>query len=205
MGMVFNSAETVRLCGRLNRRFSERRLNQIRTTPKRLKKFLNAGTNHRTLARIAYKSGTYPGSAPTDNVAKRWFFFLQNLPAGVSLAIKRALEKGLTSQNGANFVYESFLFVTYEGATTSFTPMDLPVVDAGGNPTGTFTLLFSLQTAAVGNSTFTPPPDQDEDSTEPDDGPPDTDSGSGSVRLKARKKKAAKKKAARKAAKKKKR
>jgi len=211
--MVFNSAETIRLCGRLNRRFSERRLHQIRTT-NRINKFLNAGTNHRTLARIAYKSGTYPGSAPTDRVAKRWFFFLKNLPANVSLAIKEALEKGLTTTTGPNqYVYESFVFVAYEGTTTNFTPIDLPVVDAGGNPTGTYSMLFSLQTAAAGGDVFVPPPDDGEGdpSTDPDDGPPDIDSGSGSVRLKARKKKkaakkkAAKKKTARKAAKKKKR
>jgi hypothetical protein len=204
--MVFNSAETIRLCGRLNRRFSEKRLKGIRTSPKRLNKFLNAGTNKRTLARIAYKSGTYPGSSPTDNVAKRWFFFLQNLPANVSLAIKKALEKGLTSQDdGGDYIYESFVFVAYEGPTTVFAAIDLPVVGADGNPTGTYSMLFSLQTAAAGNSMYTPPPDDDEDSsTEPDDGPPDIDSGSGSVKLKAVKKKTAKKKTAKKAAKKKK-
>lgn len=202
MGMVFNSTETIRLCGRLNRRFSEKRLKGIRTSPKRLSKFLNASTNKRTLARIAYKSGTYPGNSPTDNVAKRWFFFLQSLPADVSLAIKEALEKGLTTQDdGGDYLYESLIFVAYEGPTTFFTATDLPIVDANGNPMGTYSMLFSLQTAAAGNSTYTPPPDEGEnDSTEPDDGPPDTDS----VKSNAAKKKAAKKKTAKKAAKKKK-
>jgi hypothetical protein len=210
MGMVFNSAETVRLCGRLNRRFSEKRLNKIRSDPSRLLKFINANTNHRTLARIAYKSGTYPGNSPTDNVAKRWFYFLQNLPAGVSLAIKEALETALTATDptGSTYVYESLVFVAYEGTTTSFTPIDLPVRDAYGIPTGTSSMLFSLQTAGAGNSTYTPPPDQGEDdTTEPDDGPPDTDSGSGSVKLPKRlgaKKKVAKKKIKKKAAKRKK-
>lgn len=206
MGMVFNSAETIRLCGRLNRRFSEKRLKGIRTSPRRLGKFLNASTNKRTLARIAYKSGTYPGNAPTDSVAKRWFYFLQNLPADVSLAIKKALEKGLTSQDdNGDYMYESLIFVAYEGPTTIFTAIDLPVVDANGDLTGTYSMLFSLQTAAAGSSTYTPPPDQDEDdSTEPDDGPPDIDSGSGSVKLKAPRRTGAKKKAGKKKAAKKK-
>ncbi len=107
MGMIFNSPETVRLCGRLNRRFSEKRLNKIRSDPKRLAKFLHASTNRRTLARIAFKSGTYPGNSSTDNVAKRWFYFLQNLPTAASLAIKEALEKALTTKDSSgNYVYE---------------------------------------------------------------------------------------------------
>ena len=52
MGLYFNKPDTVKLCAKLNRRFSDQNLDDIRTDPDRLAKFLNPAANARTLQRI---------------------------------------------------------------------------------------------------------------------------------------------------------
>lgn len=175
MGLLFTSLDTVKLCARLNRRFSEDNIAEIRDDPDRLKKFDPA--NNRSLARVAYKSGIHPGKKPANNIAKRWFRFLKDLDGTTSAAIKAALWKGLTTKTGSDYIYQSLVFATFEGGVTRFSPTDLSVLDAAGNDTGRYSMLFTLQTKAIGNLTYDPSgtPDVGETPQEPNDPQPDPD------------------------------
>lgn len=176
MGLLFTSADTVKLCARLNRRFSEASLADIRDDPNRMLKFDPA--QNRTLARIAYKSGIHPGRRPSSNVAKRWFRFLKDLDPTVARQIRAALWRGLATKIGSDYKYQSLIFVTFEGPSTRFSaPTDLPILRANGTQTGFFSLLLTLQTASIGTLTYDPEPNPDPGETpaEPNDPPPDPD------------------------------
>jgi hypothetical protein len=174
MGMYFNSADTMKLCGKLNMRFSEQNLDQIRQDPDRLAKFNDPQNNRRTLARIAYKSGTWPTKKSTNNKALRWFKFLKDLQdnnAAVAKSIKQALYDGLTTKANGVYKYKSLIFTAIEGTVVKFSPMDIKVLDANNGTVG-LSLLFVLQTAAVGAGTYDPAtaPDTGEDyNQEPND------------------------------------
>lgn len=168
MGMLFTTQETTRLVNRLNRRFNDDNIDNIRGNTKRLKKFTDL---NRTLPRIAYKSGTYPGAATTDDVAKRWFYFLLHLDPAIATQIKQHLKTGLTDtlMNG-DYKYLSFSFVAYEGPCQHFDCEDVSQVDAGGTPTGYFIKIFKLQTPVAGQDKFdASTPDMGEAANEPDD------------------------------------
>jgi hypothetical protein len=176
MGLLFTSADTVKLCARLNRRFSEDKIAEIRDDPNRMMKF--NPTNNRSLVRIAYKSGIHPGRRPSSNVAKRWFRFLKDLDPATARQIRAALWKGLDTKVGSDYRYQSLIFVTFEGPVTKFSgPTDLPILKANGTQTGFFSLLLTLQTASIGNLTYDPEPNPDpgETAAEPDDPVPDPD------------------------------
>ncbi len=211
MGMLFTGQHTAKICARLNRRFSDDNLDAIRGNRRKLAKFLDPINNRRTLARIAYKSGTYPTDSPTSRVAKRWFFFLDRVVTpGIALQIRQALLKGITEPHDNGYKYNALVFVAIEGQVMRFSTDDIDVVDSQGQPTGKSVLLFKLQTRSIpSNVAHDPPKDPDEDDvTEPDEDPPDLEpavapamtSGAGKkvVKKKTAKKKAVKKKAAKK-------
>jgi hypothetical protein len=202
MGLLFNTADTVKICAKLNRRFSEERLDEIRGDPDRLAKFQNPSANTRTLARIAYKSGLWPTRRPTNNKAKRWFKFLKDIQdnnATVARAIKQALFDGITAQASGVDKYSALTFIAIEGPVLKFTTMDLPIMN-GGTQVG-LVLLFTLQTppAATGQHDPSATADSGEDSgQEPND---DDDSGvdpSATVTVISRTRTASKKKASKK-------
>lgn len=178
MGMLFTGKHTAKICARLNRRFSDDNLEDIRKNPKKMAKFLAPLTNKRTLARIAYKSGTYPSNSPRSKVAKRWFYFLKNnVNASVALQIRQALLKGLTDTSGGGWKYNALVFVAFEGNVMRFSTEDLDVLDPYDNPTGKSVLLFKLQTARIDedveyDASATKDPDEVEND-EPNEGVPD--------------------------------
>jgi hypothetical protein len=170
MGMIFTGPETQRVLNRLNRRFNDDNISKIRVNQKKLAKFTDPT---RTLARIAYKSGCYPGTAPSDDVAKRWFYFLHNLDGGVAGQIQDALNHGLTDTlDNGDPKYVALSFVAFEGPALVFDTEDIAQVDAMGNPTGYCVMLFKLQTQEIGANKFdASTPDANEASSEPNDGP----------------------------------
>ena len=177
MGMIFTTPDTVKLCARLNRRFSDDNLDAIRGKPKRLAKFLDPIHNRRTLARIAYKSGLYPSNNPVSDIAKRWFYFLKTtIPDTVAMDIRQQLLSGLTDMVGSDYKFRSLIFIAFEGPALKFTHEDIDILDSAGVATGYCSKLFKLQTVEIGDDGYDPTqtadPDED-DAHEPKDGPPD--------------------------------
>ena len=151
MGLYFNTADTAKLCAKLNRRFSDPSLSEIRSDPDRLEKFLNPGANNRSLQRIAYKSGLWPTKNPTTNKAKRWFRFLKDINDGsatIAKNIRQALYDGLTKQTAGAYDYSQLVFTAIEGPVVKFTSSDIAITDGGGNSVGK-ALLLCLQTAVI--------------------------------------------------------
>lgn len=213
MGMLFTGQHTAKICARLNRRFSDDNLDAIRGSRRKRAKFLDPINNKRTLARIAFKSGTYPSDSPTSRVAKRWFFFLDKVVTStIALEIRQALLKGITEERDEDYRYNALVFVAIEGQGMRFSTEDIEVLDPQGNPTGKAVLLFKLQTQRIPTNVAYDPsetsdPDEDE-TTEPNEDPPDPEpvpapavtSGAGTkiAKEKAAKKRAAKEKTAKK-------
>jgi hypothetical protein len=172
MGLYFNKPDTVKLCAKLNKRFSDQNLIDIRSDPDRLAKFNPA--NNRSLQRIAYKSGLWPTKDKASNKAKRWYKFLKDINDDTTTTtasdIKTQLWSGLTHQTSGAYDYSQLVFTAIEGPAVKFTHQDLPIYNAAGTQTGK-ALLFVLQTMAVGTGQINEPgPDQGEDtSNEPDD------------------------------------
>lgn len=202
MGMLFTGKHTAKICARLNRRFSDENLDAIRRNDRRRAKFLDPINNRRTLARIAYKSGTYPSNSPRSDVAKRWFYFLKNnVSSAIALQIRQALLKGITEPHAGGYKYNALVFVAFEGQVMRFSTEDLDVIDPYGQPTGKSVLLFKLQTARIDENVAYDPSttmDPDEAPGEPDEDTPDPETATAPAITSGARKKVAKKKAAKK-------
>ena len=161
MGLLFNNAATLKICSKLNRRFSEEKLEDIRTNQARKDRF--DPSKRRTLERVAYKSGLWPGRGQAGEKAKRWYKFLFDMRAASPTthdAIRQALWDGI---NDSNVVAITFVALESPDAQYRFTPSAISVVDPANPSINKEILVMVLQTPALGaGAGAVPPRDTDE-------------------------------------------
>jgi hypothetical protein len=205
VGLLFNSDATLKICAKLNRKFSEEKLTEIRLNSEMRARF--DPSKKRTLERVAYKSGLWPGKRRDGKLARRWYKFLKDLRTASGSthdSIRQALWSGI--MDDANVLQVAFTALESPDDQYHFDSVLRDVVDPG-DPNGTKKIqILTLQTPhAVGAMADVPPKDTDETNTEPDDPDPTTiEDPPSSLKRQAAKKKATKKKAAKKKAAKKK-
>jgi hypothetical protein len=156
MGMLFNSSGTQLIVAKLDWKFNPDNLAAIRNDSKRRGRFDKRKQPRRSLARIAYNMRIFPGKKANSRRAKRWYYFLQQLPAAVQDKIRTSILGGIDDKTVL-----AIKFVSVEGAAIDAyeARVDLP------NSKNRI-LLVTLQTPEAPDKLADPPkPDPDEPPT----------------------------------------
>lgn len=171
MGMLFNSNATQLIVAKLDWKFNPENLTTIRNNAKRRDRFDKAKQKQRSLARIAYNMRIFPGKKPGSRRAKKWYYFLQQLPVAVQEKIRASILGGIDDK-----IVLAIKFVSVEGVGTDAFEARIDVPNSKKK-----ILLITLQTPEAPDQLAPPPkPDPDEppiyggDAGEGED-PPDED------------------------------
>jgi hypothetical protein len=166
MGFWVSTPNIQRLIAKLDWKFSDAQIDQIKNDPIRLARFDPA--NSRNLRRIARLMRIWPGASANNSDARKWYGFLawlhtkQNAATGNTVAddIRTAIYGGLTDPN-----CRSISFIAIQGADIRLTKSIIQLVPGPGN-----LLVVVLQTIDAGGVTQPDPGAQDGPDSEDDPG-----------------------------------
>jgi hypothetical protein len=154
MGFWVSTPNIQRLIAKLDWKFSDARINNIKNNPTRLGRFNPA--NNRNLRKIARLMRIWPSGSANNTDALKWYGFLQwlnqqqNPATGNTVAqdIRSAIYKALIDARNCH----SISFVTIQGANISLTTSEIQI-DAGPD----YLLVVVLQTMDAGGVTAADP------------------------------------------------